>query len=297
MHRRKPVATFSIVAADPEKGEAGIAVASKFLAVGAVVPWASAGAGAVATQSYANASFGPNGLKLMRDGLSADDALKRLLADDPNPELRQVGLADARGGSAAHTGPGCHGWAGHRVGPGFAVQGNILTGEETVAAMAATFENSEGALADRLLKALAAGEAAGGDRRGRQSAALYVVRDKAGYLGFNDVLVDLRVDDAAEPIPELQRLLKLQHLFFGSSPPAEKLAIDGDLLRELQAMMIRAGHLKGPARGEWDAPTAAAMELFVGTENLEERVDLNARTIDRPALDYLRSLHRGPQLP
>jgi uncharacterized Ntn-hydrolase superfamily protein len=228
----------------------------------------------------------------MRDGLSAEEALRLLLADDPEPELRQVGLVDARGGSAAHTGAGCHAWAGHVVGPGFAAQGNILVGEETVAAMAASMRNSGGALADRLLQALSAGETAGGDRRGRQSAALYVVRDKAGYLGFNDVLVDLRVDDAPDPIAELARLAKLQHLFFGSSPPAEKLSIVGDVLLELQAMMIHAGHLRGTTSGEWDEATTNAMELFVGTENLEERIDLKARTIDRPALEYLRTTQR-----
>lgn len=289
MPRRTPVATFSIVAVDTHAGEAGVAVASKFLAAGAVVPWAAADAGAVATQSYANASFGPNGLKFMRDGMSAEAALQRLIADDPDPDRRQVGLVDMRGGSASHTGPGCHGWAGHRIGPSFACQGNILTGEETVAAMASTFQNTPGALADRLCRTLAAGDTAGGDRRGRQSAALYVVRDKAGYLGFNDVLVDLRVDDAPSPLDELSRLLQLRHLFFGSSPPGEKLRIDGATLEELQAIMARAGHADGATRvSAWSPSFEHALEAFVGVENLEERIDLKGRTIDRPALDYLR---------
>jgi uncharacterized Ntn-hydrolase superfamily protein len=284
------VATFSIVAVDTRVGEAGVAVASKFLAAGAVVPWAAADAGAVATQSYANASFGPNGLKLMRDGMPAAAALQRLLADDSDPDRRQVGLVDMRGGSAAHTGAGCHGWAGHRVGPSFACQGNILTGEETVDAMASTFQNTSGALADRLARALAAADAAGGDRRGRQSAALYVVRDKAGYLGFNDVLVDLRVDDAPRPIEELARLLQLQHLFFGSSPPEEKLSIEAAILMELQTLMARAGHTNAaPGAGAWSPLFERTLEAFIGVENLEERIDLKRRTIDRPALDYLRS--------
>jgi len=290
---RTPVATFSIVAVDTRAGEAGVAVASKFLAVGAVVPWAAADAGAVATQSYANASFGPNGLKLMREGMSAAAALQRLLADDPDPDKRQVGLVDMGGGSASHTGPGCHGWAGHRIGPSFACQGNILMGEETVAAMASAFQNTPGALSDRLCQALGAGDAAGGDRRGRQSAALYVVRDKAGYLGFNDVLVDLRVDDTRSPLDELSRLLQLQHLFFGSSPPEEKLRIDGATLQELQAIMARAGHVdRATGDGAWSQSFERAFEAFIGVENLEERVDLRGRTIDEPALDYLRKKFR-----
>jgi uncharacterized Ntn-hydrolase superfamily protein len=282
------VSTFSIVAADPEAGDVGVAVASKFLAVGAVVPWASAGAGAVATQSYANASFGPNGIALMRSGHSAEQALQKLLADDPDPDKRQVGLVDARGGSAAHTGPGCYGWAGHRIGPCFACQGNILVGEETVSAMASAFDDARGPLVDRLYHALAAGQAAGGDSRGRQSAALYVAREKAGYLGFNDVLVDLRVDDATDPIGEMARLLELQKLFFGSSPPEEKLRIEGAVLSELQGMLVAAGSLRG-STGAWDTDTERALELLVGTENLEERVDFRARTIDEPAMKFLRA--------
>jgi uncharacterized Ntn-hydrolase superfamily protein len=287
----KIVATFSIVAADPQAGEVGVAVASRFLAVGAIVPWASAGAGAVATQAYANPSFGPRGLAMMRDGLSAADALGRLLAEDPDSSRRQIGLVDMSGRSAAHTGPRCQAWAGHIVGPSFACQGNIITGNETVAAMAASFRSSTGQLADRLCDALAAGERAGGDRRGRQSAALYVAREKAGYLGFNDVLADLRVDDAVDPVGELARLLELQHLFFGSSPPDQKLPIDGALLRELQAMMAGTGHLSGSPSGIWDTETERALEAFVGVENLEERVDLASHCIDEPALSHLRTLY------
>ncbi|HEY4163087.1 MAG TPA: DUF1028 domain-containing protein [Dongiaceae bacterium] len=285
----RPVATFSIVAADLARGELGIAVASKFLACGAVVPWASAGAGAVATQSYSNTAYGPDGIRLMRDGLSAEQALARLIADDPDRALRQVGIVDARGGSAAHTGAACHGWAGHRVGAGYACQGNILVGEDTVKAMAATFVASTGMLSDRLTAALAGGEAAGGDRRGRQASALYVVCANAGYGGKNDVLVDLRVDDHPDPIAELRRLLSLQHLYFGSSPQKEKLAIEGPLLAELRAMMRRLKYLQGPEAGGWDEATAQALDAFTSTENLEERVDLDARTIDVPALAYLRA--------
>ncbi len=283
-----PIATFSIVASDIAAGDLGIAVASKFLACGAVVPWASAGAGAVATQSYSNTAYGPDGIRMMRNGLSASEALARLIADDPGRDLRQVGLADARGGAAAHTGLGCYGWAGHRVGKGFACQGNLLVGEETVAAMAATFQTARGALAERLLASLAAGDAAGGDRRGRQAAALYVVRPKGGYGGMNDVLVDLRVDDHREPVSELRRLLSLHDLYFGSSPSDEKVRIDGEVLAELNGMMRRTGHYRGDDMGAWNEATARALDAFIAAENLEERCDIAARTIDAPALAFLR---------
>jgi uncharacterized Ntn-hydrolase superfamily protein len=200
LRHQRLVATFSIVACDLAAGDLGIAVASKFLACGAVVPWASAGAGAVATQAFCNTASGPEGLRLMSDGLSAAEALARIVAGDPGRDARQLGLVDARGGAAAHTGSACLDWAGHQTGQGFTCQGNLLTGPDTVAAMAATFRSATGALADRLATALAAGEAAGGDRRGRQASALYVVRPKGGYLGMNDVLVDLRVDDHPEPV-------------------------------------------------------------------------------------------------
>jgi uncharacterized Ntn-hydrolase superfamily protein len=285
------VSTFSIVGADPGAGDLGVAVASKFLAAGAVVPWAGAGAGAVATQSYANTAYGPQGIALMREGLTAAEALARLIADDGGRDLRQVGLVDARGGAAAHTGAACHGWAGHEVGDRFACQGNILAGPQVVAAMAATFAGSGGSLGERLLTALAAGDAAGGDRRGRQSAALYVVRPGGGYLGGNDVLIDLRIDDAADPVAELRRLLDLHRLYFGVSPPSEKIPIGEPLLRDLQAIMRRLGHYRGDASGEWDEATGRALAQFVATENLEERLDLKARTIDLPALAFLRKTY------
>lgn len=284
----RPLATFSIVAADMGRGELGIAVASKFLACGAVVPWASAGAGAVATQSYSNTAYGPDGIAMMREGLTAAQTLAQLLAEDPDRALRQVGIVDARGGSAAHTGSSCHGWAGHRTGPSFAAQGNILVGEQTVQAMASSFQSSTGLLADRLVTALAKGEAAGGDRRGRQASAVYVVKANGGYGGKNDVLVDLRVDDHADPVGELRRLLDLQHLYFGSSPKSEKLALDGAILAELCAMMRRLNYLQGAEIDAWDEATAKALDAFTSTENLEERVDIAARTIDPPALAYLR---------
>jgi uncharacterized Ntn-hydrolase superfamily protein len=284
------ITTFSIVAADLATGDLGIAVASKFLACGAVVPWASAGAGAVATQSFANTAYGPDGVRMMRDGLSAQDALARLLADDADRDLRQVGLVDARGGAAAHTGPGCHAWAGHHVGDGFACQGNILVGQETVDQMAAAFRESKGELSGRLVTALAAGEKAGGDKRGRQASAVYVVRPKGGYGGMNDVLVDLRVDDHSEPVAELRRLLDLRNLYFGTSPSSEKLRIEGAVLTDLKRLMKSRGFYIGNETGPWDGPTEKALDVFIASENFEERVDLKSRTIDAPVLAYLRGL-------
>lgn len=285
--------TFSIVAADPETGELGVAVASKFLAVGAVVPWARAGAGAVATQSYANTSYGPRGLELMAAGLSAEQALARLLADDPDRALRQVGVVDARGGAATFTGEGCHAWAGGRTGRGYAVQGNILTGPEVVDAMAAAFEQARGTLAERLLAALAAGDAAGGDRRGRQSAALLVVKERGGYGGFNDRYVDLRVDDHPDPVRELQRLYGIWRLYFLPSPGVRRLPLQGELLVEVQEIMRALGHYRGPAHGVWDEATREAYAALIGNENFEERIPLGADWIDEEVLAYLRQRVRG----
>jgi uncharacterized Ntn-hydrolase superfamily protein len=283
------VTTFSIVAADLATGDLGIAVASKFLACGAVVPWASAGAGAVATQSFANTAYGPDGIGMMRDGLSARDALAKLLADDADRDLRQVGLVDARGGAAAHTGPGCHAWAGHYVGDGFACQGNILVGKETVVAMAAAFRASKGDLSGRLVTALTAGEKAGGDKRGKQASALYIVRPKGGYGGMNDVLVDLRVDDHPQPVIELRRLLDRRDLYFGTSPDSEKLKIEGAVLLELKRLMASRGFYQGDVSSPWDGATEKALDAFIATENFEERVDLRKQTIDAPVFAHLRS--------
>lgn len=287
--RRNCIATFSIVAVDLATGDLGIAVASKFLACGAVVPWASAGAGAVATQSFANTAYGPDGIRMMRDGLSAEQTLSKLLASDPDRDLRQVGLVDARGGAAAHTGPGSHAWRGHQVGEGFACQGNILVGPETVDAMAAAFRAAKGELSGRLVTALAAGEKAGGDNRGKQASAVYVVRSKGGYGGMNDVLVDLRVDDHPEPVTELRRLLDLRDLYFGTSPAAEKLAMAGAVLADLKRLMLSRGFYRGDAASPWDAATEKALDAFIATENFEERVDLKKRTIDAPVFAHLRA--------
>ncbi len=214
----KPIATFSIVAFDPETDELGVAVQSKFFSVGSVVPWAKAGVGAVATQSWANIAYGPDGLALLAKGNSPEEVVKALTGDDPQRNFRQLGIVDAKGRAASFTGRQCMKWAGHITGKHYAVQGNILAGEAVAKDMAAAFEKArkqpKTELADWLMAALEAGQAAGGDKRGRQSAALLVVRDKGSYGGANDRYIDLRVADHKTPIQELGRLLKLHKSFF-----------------------------------------------------------------------------------
>jgi uncharacterized Ntn-hydrolase superfamily protein len=281
------VATFSIVAHDPQNGDLGIAVASKFLAVGSVVPWAQAGAGAVATQALANVGFGPRGMALMAAGRPAAEALDALLANDPQREQRQVGLVDARGNAAAHTGKECMDWAGHFVGPGFTAQGNILAGQEVVKALAFRFTRVKGELAERLLAALQAGDEAGGDRRGRQSAALYVARAGGSYGGLLDRYIDLRVDDHPNPVPELARLLSL-HRFYLTPPREEQLlSIDEAVACEIQELLGNAGYYHGPISGEYDATTRAALEQYGSVENLEQRL-ISATKIDPQVLEYMR---------
>lgn len=283
------IATFSIVARDPATGDLGVAVQSKFLAVGAVVSWAQAGAGAVATQALGNIRFGPDGLALLSAGLDADQALGRLLDADPEREHRQVGIVDARGQAAAHTGAECMSWKGHLVGPGYAVQGNILTGPRVIESMAETFEAAGGELAERLVAALAAGQAAGGDRRGRQSAALYVARAGGSYGGNHDRYVDLRVDDHPEPIVELDRLLRLHRFYLTGSDPSSLLAITPELTREIQTMLSEAGYYAGPADGHFETLTRSALESYGGVENLEMRMThLDHGLIDPLVLDFMR---------
>src|SRR6185369_15922750 len=212
------VATYSIAACDLEAKQWGIAVQSKFLAVGSVVPWAEPEVGAIATQAWANPSYGPSGLALLRDGLSASEVVERLTAEDDGRDQRQLGIVDAHGVGASWTGAHCNDWAGHLTGPGYAAQGNILVGEETMAALATTFEaNPQLPLAQRLIECLAAAQAAGGDRRGQQSASLLVVQKDGGYAGLSDVVVDLRVDEHPRPVQELHRIHELHHRLFGLS--------------------------------------------------------------------------------
>lgn len=282
--------TFSIVAFDPDEESWGVAVASKFLAAAALVNWAQADAGAIATQSYARVSFGPNGLKLLAAGKNASETLNALLKDDPNREQRQVGIVDAQGNVAAHTGTQCHEWAGNRSGKHFSVQGNILKGPEVLEAMAEAFTNSTGELADRLVSALRAGEGAGGDRRGKQSAGLMVVKPGGGYGGDTDRYIDLRVDDDEMPVRKLRQLLEAHHLFFGTPKADDQLPITENIARELQQILVNQGYLGGEITGAWDEIAKQAFWVLVGNENLEERWNLqkDPNVIDRVALEYLR---------
>ncbi|HWG56027.1 MAG TPA: DUF1028 domain-containing protein [Gaiellaceae bacterium] len=267
------VATYSIVACDLEAGQWGVAVQSKFLAVGSVVPWAEPHVGAVATQSYANPRYGPDGLALLRQGLAADEVVRRLTEADEGREQRQLGIVDGDGSAATYTGSECHAWAGGRTGACYAAQGNILVSGETVDALADTFTGTAGSLAERLLAALAAGQAAGGDSRGQQSASLLVVERDGGYASLSDVVVDLRVDDHPTPIDELQRLYGLHQELFGRTSESEWLALDGELRTEVEERLTRLGFER--------------LEEWAGVENLEERVQGDDR-IDPVVLEALR---------
>jgi uncharacterized Ntn-hydrolase superfamily protein len=306
--------TFSIVARDPATGDLGVAVASRFLAVGSVVPWARAGAGAVATQALANVRYGPDGLAALADGGDAEDVLRDLTEADDGRADRQAGIVDARGGAATYTGSGCLTWAGGLTGDAVAVQGNILAGPEVVEAMLAAYE-ADRPFPDRLLGALLAGDRAGGDARGRQSAALLVVREGAGYGGANDRWLDLRVDDQPDPVPELQRVLGVWRTLYERPDPADLLPIDEALAAELRERLTRAGWAPGrddafaaairraiggaprigeprEARPGWDARWDAALVTWMGVANLEERTAA-AGWIDPVVLEELRRVDRG----
>jgi len=285
----KWVCTFSIVAYDPQKQEWGVAVQSKFLAAAAVVSWARANAGAVATQSYANVSYGSRGLALMEGGESAEETVKRLIENDDEQHLRQVGVVDREGRAAAFTGKECNAWAGHIVGDGYACQGNILL-PSTVEAMADKFEEvrlGQGELADWLVFALEAGQKAGGDKRGRQAAGVLVVRDKGGYGGDNDRYLDLRVDDHPYPILKLKQLVENHHLLFGEVDPGDLIPLVS-VAQELQGIMNKTGHYQGESTGNFDEGTRAALRNLVGEENLEERWNGKGKMIDIKVIEYLR---------
>jgi uncharacterized Ntn-hydrolase superfamily protein len=278
------VATFSIVAFDPGTSALGVAVQSKFLAVGAVVPWARAGVGAVATQALANYNYGARGLELMGRGVSARETVEALVTSDEEREHRQLGVVDAAGRAATFTGSECFEWAGGVTGENYAAQGNILVGRETVEALARTFEETPGDLTGRLLAALDAGQRAGGDSRGKQSAALLVVREGGGYGGDNDRVVDLRVDDHPEPIRELIRLRGLHALFFGETRPEDVVAVDGGVRRDVAASLHRWGYLD---EGADDEALLDALSAFIRTENFEER-EQERGYLDRAVLEFMR---------
>jgi uncharacterized Ntn-hydrolase superfamily protein len=279
-------ATFSIIGFDPETNELGVAVESKFLSVGAVVPWVGSSVGAIATQSWANTTYGPRGLELLRRGATPDDVIRMMTSDDENTAERQVGIVDAHGRSATYTGARCKEWAGGSAGPNYAAQGNILAGQAVVDSMVKTFTQARGYLADRLVAALRAGQTAGGDRRGQQSAALYIAKPSGGYGGFNDRYVDLRVDDHAQPIEELARILEQHKLYFFKPRPEDILPIDAALGAELAALLVKVGSL--PQGATFDDKARAALVAFMHRENLEDRVRDDGCT-DRQTLAYLRS--------
>ena len=284
------VNTFSIVASDPKDNSYGVAVASKFLAVGSIVSWAKSEVGAIATQAHVKIAFGPDGLQMLKGGRSASEVLSALISDDPGAETRQLAIVDAHGGVAAHTGIKCHEWAGHLIGDHFSCQGNILVGSETLEAMETSFVSTEGELSDRLIAALVAGDTAGGDSRGKQSAAILVVKPGGGYGGDTDLYLDLRVDDHQDPVNKLSRLVEMHHLFFGSTVAADLVTIDEQIATELQLLLKGQGYDVVDVIGVWNEASKQAFWSFVGKENLEERWNIEGDTdsIDVVALQYLR---------
>jgi uncharacterized Ntn-hydrolase superfamily protein len=273
------VATYSIVACDLEAEQWGVSVQSKFLSVGSVVPWAEPHVGAIATQAYANPRYGPNGLGLLREGLSAQEVVDRLTGEDDGRDHRQLGVVDGQGRAATYTGSECMDWAGGRTGEGYAAQGNILVSKETVDALAETFESSAGRpLADRLIDCLAAAQEAGGDSRGQQSSALLVVQQDGGYAGMSDVVVELRVEDHERPIEELRRIYTLHDEIFGTTPRSMWVDVDDDLADELSERLAKLGH-----EGELEE----AFTRWTGKENLEDRVD-GIEQVDPVVLQALR---------
>lgn len=272
------VSTYSIAACDLEAGQWGVATQSKFLGVGSVVPWAEPGVGAIATQAYANPRYGPKGLALLREGLSAEEVVERLTAADEEREHRQVGVVDGQGRGASFTGDECMDWAGGRTGKCYAAQGNILVSTDTVDAIAETFERAQGTLAARLIDCLDAAQAAGGDRRGQQSAALLVVERDGGYAGLSNEVVDLRVDEHERPLEELRRIYVMHQAIFGKTPASQWLDVGAELAAELRDRLARVGY---------DGELGEAFIRWTGNENLEERVDGIAR-IDPVVLDELR---------
>lgn len=266
----KTIATFSIAGYDPENKEWGVAVQSKFLAAGAAVPFARAGAGAIATQANANLDYGELGLQMLKKGYSARQVVEALVSLDDGRDSRQVGIVDSKGGSYSYTGKECSDWAGGICGPCFACQGNILVNKETVEAMAESFRHSSGSLARRLVAALDAAQNAGGDSRGRQAAALLVVKEHGSYGGYNDRMIDLRVDDDPDPIGKLSHLLDLHELYFGKTEI--KVPMEGDICKKVQEALKEKGHYQGALTGIYDDATKHAFEKWCGIENFEERI-------------------------
>jgi uncharacterized Ntn-hydrolase superfamily protein len=288
----KRASTFSIVAFDEETGDLGVAVQSKYVAVGTVVPWARAGVGAVATQAVANVSFGPRGLEMMERGLHPKEVVQNLVRADEAADIRQVGTVDSLGRAAAFTGKGCYEWAGHTVGRGFCALGNLLASEEVVEAMAGAYEVAEGDLPERLIAALEAGQMAGGDRRGQQSAALLVVREAGGYGGYSDRYVDIRVDDHPRPIEELRRIFTVYDLILlEREDPGDVLRLEGEVVRGVKEALRKAGFYSGPADVRWDQDAAAALKRYFEVNNFENKWRDDG-TLWRSIYEYMRETVR-----
>lgn len=282
--------TFSVLGFDPDTGDLGVAVASKFPNIGVVSPYARAGVGVVATQSYINTSFGPRGLDLLENGASPEQALQVLVETDAGRSARQVGILDAQGRAATFTGDDCFDWCGGFIGDGFAVQGNTLAGAAVVEEMARLFRGRPGPLTERLIGALAAGQAAGGDRRGQQSAALLVVRDGGGYGGHDDRYCSISVYDHPQPIEELRRCYALHRLTYFRSRAEDLLSIDAGLAEELQTILKARGFYDGEIDGRFGDVTKKALHDFMGWENYDERIREDDR-IDREVLEDIRTKH------
>ena len=298
--------TFSIVAFERETATWGVAVQSKFISVGSVVPYAEAGTGAIATQALSNVAYGPDGLALLRKGLSAPEVVRRLTEADSGRDERQLGIVDAKGGSASFTGSKCMEWTGHETGDGFACQGNILFGPGVVRAMARTYESTGGDILDRLLAALAAGQREGGDRRGMEAAALYVVRRGGGYMGGNDRWVDLRVDEHPSPIEELKRIFQIYDMTnLSREDPATLLVVEGDVARGLQHDLSVLGYYTGRLTVAWDAASQAAFTRFMGEHNFENKERNDAKVWpsivrylrERAQAEAERRTHTAPIVP
>lgn len=284
----KKIATFSIVARDPNTSELGIAVQSKFLAVGSAVPWAKAGVGAIATQALANLSFGEIGLKKLSEGWSVQEVHDFLITNDPEIEHRQFGIVDAQGNAISFTGKQCFDHASHHAEDNLAVQGNILVSHATIDALVDGFKSAEGTLASRLLIALDKGQNAGGDKRGRQSAALLVVKEKGSYGGYNDRYIDLRVDDDPEPIHKLNHLLDLFEMTFDKTKEEDKVKLNAALIISMQTQLQKLGFYTGPIDGIYDPLTRVAYEAWAGFENYEERMHPDD-IVDQKVIDVLFS--------
>lgn len=282
----QPISTFSIVARDPITGELGVAVQSKFLAVGSAVGWAKAGAGAIATQAMANLDFGELGLIILNKGYTASQTMEALKALDPQIEDRQFGIVDHQGNAVTFTGKHCFDYAGGIAEENLACQGNILVSQKTVQALADTFKSTQGSLARRLISALDVAQSAGGDRRGRQSAALLVVKEGGSYGGFNDKYIDLRVDDDPEPIKQLEHLLSLHEMYFNKPLPGDIIEVDSELAKRIQTTLKKLNYYTGEINGIYDEKTVASYHAFCGWENYEERI-IDAKHVDKMVIDVL----------